>query len=138
MVVALQSPSVAHGDGALIDFGKQPAVSIVNRILPSLDDDSKHINSADTGSSAVSIIVSSHRWAITEPLLHLFYNMASPLPATTVSDLQVALGLVAAGEGIAGACRSLQTVRTEQVSYQRLVHETSPHLFSTHPQRFCA
>ena len=47
---------------------------------------------------------------------------------TTVSDLQVALGLVAAGEGITLVPASLTTVRTEQISYQRLVHEnvTSP------------
>ena len=47
---------------------------------------------------------------------------------TTVSDLQVALGLVAAGEGITLVPASLKTVRTEQISYQRLVHEnaTSP------------
>ena len=52
----------------------------------------------------------------------------SPFITTTVSDLQVALGLVAAGEGITLVPASLQTVRTEQISYQRLVHEnvTSP------------
>lgn len=47
---------------------------------------------------------------------------------TEVSDLQVALGLVAAGEGITLVPASLKTVRTEQISYQRLIHEnaTSP------------
>ena len=67
--------------------------------------------------------------AITEPLLHLFAQYGiSPFMTTTVSDLQVALGLVAAGEGITLVPASLQTVRTEQISYQRLVHEnvTSP------------
>ena len=66
---------------------------------------------------------------ITEPLLHLFAQYGiSPFMTTTVSDLQVALGLVAAGEGITLVPASLQTVRTEQISYQRLVHEnvTSP------------
>lgn len=66
---------------------------------------------------------------ITEPLLHLFSQYGiSPFMTTTVSDLQVALGLVAAGEGITLVPASLQTVRTEQISYQRLVHEnvTSP------------
>lgn len=66
---------------------------------------------------------------ITEPLLHLFAQYGiSPFLTTTVSDLQVALGLVAAGEGITLVPASLQTVRTEQISYQRLVHEnvTSP------------
>ena len=66
---------------------------------------------------------------ITEPLLHLFAQYGiSPFITTTVSDLQVALGLVAAGEGITLVPASLQTVRTEQISYQRLVHEnvTSP------------
>src|SRR5690606_32548542 len=38
---------------------------------------------------------------VTEPLLHLFAQYGiSPFMTTTVSDLQVALGLVAAGEGI--------------------------------------
>ena len=67
--------------------------------------------------------------AITEPLLHLFAQYGiSPFITTTVSDLQVALGLVAAGEGITLVPASLQTVRTEQISYQRLIHEnvTSP------------
>ncbi|MGP4716849.1 LysR family transcriptional regulator [Psychrobacter sp. T6-6] len=66
---------------------------------------------------------------ITEPLLHLFAQYGiSPYMTTTVSDLQVALGLVAAGEGITLVPASLKTVRTEQISYQRLVHEnvTSP------------
>ncbi|MBE0440975.1 MAG: LysR family transcriptional regulator [Psychrobacter sp.] len=66
---------------------------------------------------------------ITEPLLHLFAQYGiSPFMTTTVSDLQIALGLVAAGEGITLVPASLQTVRTEQISYQRLVHEnvTSP------------
>ena len=47
---------------------------------------------------------------------------------TTVSDLQVALGLVAAGEGITLVPASLKTVRTEQIVYRRLLHEnaTSP------------
>ncbi len=65
----------------------------------------------------------------TEPLLHLFAQHGiSPVMTTTVSDLQVALGLVAAGEGITLVPASLKTVRTEQISYQRLVHEnaTSP------------
>lgn len=67
--------------------------------------------------------------AVTEPLLHLFAQYGiTPFMTTKVSDLQVALGLVAAGEGITLVPASLQTVRTEQISYQRLVHEnvTSP------------
>ena len=65
----------------------------------------------------------------TEPLLHLFAQYGiTPFMTTKVSDLQVALGLVAAGEGITLVPASLQTVRTEQISYQRLIHEnvTSP------------
>ncbi|TXD97791.1 LysR family transcriptional regulator [Psychrobacter frigidicola] len=67
--------------------------------------------------------------SVTEPLLHLFaQHNITPLMTTKVSDLQVALGLVAAGEGITLVPASLQTVRTEQISYQRLIHEnvTSP------------
>lgn len=66
---------------------------------------------------------------VTEPLLYLFAQYGiSPFMTTTVSDLQVALGLVAAGEGITLVPASLKIVRTEQISYQRLIHEnvTSP------------
>ena len=66
---------------------------------------------------------------VTEPLLHLFAQHGIvPIRTTTVSDLQVALGLVAAGEGITLVPASLQVMRTKQISYQRLVHEnvTSP------------
>lgn len=66
---------------------------------------------------------------ITEPLLYLFAQYGiSPFMTTIVSDLQVALGLVAAGEGITLVPASLKTVRTEQISYQSLIHEnvTSP------------
>ncbi|SLJ84657.1 LysR family transcriptional regulator [Psychrobacter sp. DAB_AL43B] len=79
---------------------------------------------------------------VTEPLLYLFAQYGiSPFMTTTVSDLQVALGLVAAGEGITLVPASLKTVRTEQISYQRLIHEnvTSPIYLHTlkdfvHPQ----
>lgn len=66
---------------------------------------------------------------VTEPLLYLFAQYGiTPFTTTKVSDLQVALGLVAAGEGITLVPASLQTMRTEQISYQRLIHEnvTSP------------
>lgn len=65
----------------------------------------------------------------TEPLLNLFAQHGiTPLTTTKVSDLQVALGLVAAGEGITLVPASLQTVRTEQISYQNLLDDnvTSP------------
>jgi DNA-binding transcriptional LysR family regulator len=50
-----------------------------------------------------------------------------------VSDLQVALGLVAAGEGITLVPDSLKTLRSEQVRYQTLLHEdaTSPIYLNT-------
>ncbi|WP_230661636.1 LysR family transcriptional regulator [Psychrobacter sp. I-STPA10] len=67
--------------------------------------------------------------AVREPLLHLFAQHGiQPYNTTTVSDLQVALGLVAAGEGITLVPDSLKTVRTQQITYQRLIHEnaTSP------------
>lgn len=66
---------------------------------------------------------------VTEPLLHLFAQHGiTPLMTTKVSDLQVALGLVAAGEGITLVPASLKSMRTEQISYQPLIHEnvTSP------------
>ncbi len=66
---------------------------------------------------------------VTEPLLNLFAQYSiTPFATTKVSDLQVALGLVAAGVGITLVPASLQTMRTDQISYQRLIHEnvTSP------------
>lgn len=66
---------------------------------------------------------------VTEPLLHLFAQYGiTPFATTKVSDLQVALGLVAAGVGITLVPASLQTMRSDQISYQRLIHEniTSP------------
>ena len=88
---------------------------ITNSIAPTADE--------ITNSKAISAN------AVTEPLLHLFAQYGiTPFMTTKVSDLQVALGLVAAGEGITLVPASLQTVRTEQISYQRLIHEnvTSP------------
>lgn len=88
---------------------------ITNSIAPTADE--------ITNSKAISAN------AVTEPLLHLFAQYGiTPFMTTKVSDLQVALGLVAAGEGITLVPASLQTVRTEQISYQRLMHEnvTSP------------
>ena len=67
--------------------------------------------------------------SVTEPLLYLFAQHGiTPLRTSKVSDLQVALGLVAAGEGVTLVPASLQVMRTKQISYQRLIHEnvTSP------------
>ena len=91
--------------------------------MPTHPDPSTNIKSTLASKTALSGA------PITEPLLHLFAQYGiSPFITTTVSDLQVALGLVAAGEGITLVPASLQTVRTEQISYQRLIHEnvTSP------------
>ncbi|GAA0314858.1 LysR family transcriptional regulator [Psychrobacter aestuarii] len=66
---------------------------------------------------------------VTEPLLHIFAQYGiTPLLTTKVSDLQVALGLVAAGEGITLVPASLQSVRSAQIAYRPLWHEdvTSP------------
>ncbi len=59
-----------------------------------------------------------------EPLLTLFAKqMATPHHTKVVSDIQIALGLVAAGEGITLVPASLVSVRPEQISYHSLVHE---------------
>lgn len=76
-----------------------------------------------------SAIKSTSASTVTEPLLNLFARYSiTPFATTKVSDLQVALGLVAAGVGITLVPASLQTMRTDQISYQRLIHEnvTSP------------
>ncbi|PNK59633.1 LysR family transcriptional regulator [Psychrobacter sp. FDAARGOS_221] len=66
---------------------------------------------------------------ISEPLLHLFAKRSAlPHQTTEVSDIQLALGLVAAGEGVTLVPDSLKSVRAGQISYCSLVHEdaTSP------------
>lgn len=66
---------------------------------------------------------------ISEPLLHLFAKQSVlPHQTTSVSDIQIALGLVAAGEGVTLVPDSLKSVRSEQISYRKLIHEdaTSP------------
>lgn len=71
---------------------------------------------------------------ISEPLLHLFAKQSAlPHQTTSVSDIQIALGLVAAGEGVTLVPDSLKSVRSEQISYRKLVHEdaTSPIYLST-------
>lgn len=61
-----------------------------------------------------------------DPLLHLFEQHQLRPPYTSkVRDLQIALGLVAAGEGITLVPDSLKTVRTGQVHYHRLYHENA-------------
>lgn len=101
-----------------------PISAAVTQSQPTSAKLTTHTNGRRTTKEQVSLSTT-----ITEPLLHLFAQYGiSPFMTTTVSDLQVALGLVAAGEGITLVPASLQTVRTEQISYQRLVHEnvTSP------------
>lgn len=61
-----------------------------------------------------------------DPLLHLFaQHRLKPSHTTKVRDLQIALGLVAAGEGMTLVPDSLKTVRTGQIHYHRLRHENA-------------
>ena len=58
-------------------------------------------------------------------------------------DIQIALGLVAASEGITLVPDSLKTVRTEQIHYRRLRHEdaTTPifmNILTHRPHRYIA
>lgn len=65
----------------------------------------------------------------TDPLLQFFEQKGLACPPTLkVRDLQIALGLVAAYEGITLVPESLKTVRQEQICYIPLWHEdvTSP------------
>lgn len=67
--------------------------------------------------------------SLTEPLLNLFAQYGLTLRATTkVSDLQIALGLVAANEGVTLVPQALQSLREGQICYRPLLHEnvTSP------------
>ncbi|WP_201590487.1 LysR family transcriptional regulator [Psychrobacter sp. Pi2-51] len=131
-VVALpKAHPLAHvREQRLIDLANNRLILYHQTHLPVLTTTASTLT-ADTGSSTVNANSEQPplNEPITEPLLHLFAQYGiSPFMTTTVSDLQVALGLVAAGEGITLVPASLQTVRTEQISYQRLVHEnvTSP------------
>ncbi|WP_440464293.1 LysR family transcriptional regulator [Psychrobacter sp. ASPA161_6] len=131
-VVALpKAHPLAHvREQRLIDLANNRLILYHQTHLPVLTTTASTLT-AHTGSSAVNANSEQPplNEPITEPLLHLFAQYGiSPFMTTTVSDLQVALGLVAAGEGITLVPASLQTVRTEQISYQRLVHEnvTSP------------
>lgn len=64
-----------------------------------------------------------------DQILYLFaqYHL-SPSTTTRVRDLQIALGMVAAGEGITLVPDSLKLVRADQIHYHQLSHEdmTSP------------
>ena len=131
-VVALpKAHPLAHvREQRLIDLANNRLILYHQTHLPVLTTTASTLT-ADMGSSTVNANSEQPplNEPITEPLLHLFAQYGiSPFMTTTVSDLQVALGLVAAGEGITLVPASLQTVRTEQISYQRLVHEnvTSP------------
>ncbi len=133
-VVALpKSHPLAHvRDQRLIDLANNRLILYHQTHLPVSATITKSANaklSTNKQNSRSTNEPTSFSEPITEPLLHLFAQYGiSPFMTTTVSDLQVALGLVAAGEGITLVPASLQTVRTEQISYQRLVHEnvTSP------------
>lgn len=119
LVALPKAHPLAHsGEPRLIDLVNNRLILYHQTHLPPLQSHYGHKN-----------VPSQMTDTITEPLLHLFaqYGM-TPLMTTKVSDLQVALGLVAAGEGITLVPASLKTVRTEQISYQRLRHEnvTSP------------
>lgn len=60
----------------------------------------------------------------TDQVLHLFAKyQLTPKRTVKVRDLQIALGLVSASEGITLVPDSLKTVRTEQIHYHRLYHE---------------
>lgn len=130
-VVALpKAHPLAHiRDQRLIDLANNRLILYHQTHLPAhnaLDDDTKIYQ---PNGAATELTDASLANSITEPLLHLFAQYGiTPFMTTTVSDLQVALGLVAAGEGITLVPASLRSVRTEQISYQNLIHEnvTSP------------
>ncbi|WP_131668925.1 LysR family transcriptional regulator [Psychrobacter pygoscelis] len=110
-----------------------PLAEVRNLRLPQLADNrlilyhQTHLNVADAS-------LAGHSNIETEPLLNLFARYgAAPFSTTTVSDLQVALGLVAAGEGITLVPDSLKILRGQQIRYQSLLHEdaTSPIYLNT-------
>ena len=108
----------------LMDLSNSRLILYHQTHMPALQTDHMAHNQQLSSNKKVNLAQS-----VTEPLLQLFAQYGiTPFRTTKVSDLQVALGLVAAGEGITLVPASLKTVRTEQISYQRLRHEnvTSP------------
>lgn len=66
---------------------------------------------------------------VTEPLLHIFNESdLTPYKTTQVRELQIALGLVAATEGVTLVPESLKTERTDKIAYIPLDQDdaTSP------------
>lgn len=58
---------------------------------------------------------------VTEPLLHIFNEVGlKPHKTTQVRDLQIALGLVAAFEGVTLVPESLKTERTDKIVYKTI------------------
>lgn len=68
-----------------------------------------------------------------DPLLQLFeQTQTQPKNTIRVRDIQVALAMVAASEGVTIVPDSLKTVRTQQICYLPLVHDfTSPMYINT-------
>lgn len=137
-VVALpKGHPLAHvSDQRLIDLANNRLILYHQTHLPAqmpsthfLVQDTKTTQSSRPIDNNISNTNASAARTVTEPLLNLFAQYGiTPFATTKVSDLQVALGLVAAGEGITLVPASLKIMRTEQISYQRLIHEnvTSP------------
>lgn len=136
-VVALpKDHALAHiSDQRLIDLANNRLILYHQTHLPAQVPDADAHSSATALPNAhdpkATLANAAHNVThnVTEPLLNLFAQYGiTPFTTTKVSDLQVALGLVAAGEGITLVPASLQNMRTDQISYQRLIHEnvTSP------------
>ncbi len=61
---------------------------------------------------------------ITEPLLYIYDSIGiTPLQTSKVSDIQIALGMVIAGEGLTLVPDSLKGERTDKITYKAIVHE---------------
>lgn len=61
---------------------------------------------------------------VTDPLLYIYDSIGiTPLQTTKVSDIQIALGMVIAGEGLTLVPDSLKNERTDKIIYKPIVHE---------------
>ena len=133
-VVALPKahPRAQIPDQRLIDLANNRLILYHQTHLPAKMPNPQAIASATKSKAddkVENLSYASAAYTVTEPLLNLFaQHGVTPFTTTKVSDLQVALGLVAAGVGITLVPASLQSMRTDQISYQRLIHEniTSP------------
>lgn len=91
----------------------------------------EYVNLADTVSDNLILYHQTHlpkstENSITEPLLHVYDSIGlTPFHTRKVSDIQIALGMVIAGEGVTLVPDSLKNERTDKIIYKSIIHENA-------------